>query len=179
MGIAETWVYSVTGDIPLGTTLWCKIQENIVIYMISWYNGMEWMNIIKWHVSYPILCCILSFWWFSGAWNLCRRFETLGSIFLGCVSKKNKWNEIAKVCVCVYIYIYMYIYIYTGKGLAQNCLNHKIQTLGNQPKERIQQSEHGESLKSTVLCSWSEGDCRSRKQRIATLTGIVRWYTLK
>ena len=28
---------------------------------------------------------------------------------------------------------------------------HKIQTLGNQPKERIQHSQHGESLKSRII----------------------------
>jgi hypothetical protein len=59
------------------------------------------------------------------------RFGTICPIFIGCVNR---------------------VVFFTRRMKMEQCFGmsaHKIQTPGNHPKERIQHSEHGESLKSS------------------------------
>jgi hypothetical protein len=45
--------------------------------------------------SWQASSCILTFWWFSGVWILCRRFGTLCSIFIGDVlTLPMKWKRV-------------------------------------------------------------------------------------
>jgi hypothetical protein len=75
--------------------------------MISLYSGMECMDIIKGHLSYPKLCCILSFGLFSGAWTSCADVSehSFSAIFIGVVSSKNDWDEIATVFIQVQVWL--------------------------------------------------------------------------
>jgi hypothetical protein len=47
--------------------------------------------------------CILSFGWFHGIWILCADISEhpVCSIFIGCVNKKNNWDEITRLFIQV------------------------------------------------------------------------------
>jgi hypothetical protein len=69
--------------------------------------------------NYEAVCCILSLGDSPASEFYCPAFRnTVCSIFIGCVNKKNNWN--ATEC--------------------SETSAHKIHTLGNHPKERIQRS---------------------------------------
>jgi hypothetical protein len=77
---------------------------------------------------------------------VCRRFGTLCSIFIRGVSRKNNGDEIFSTYT-----------LYADETECSETSAYKIQTPGNYPKERIQHSEHGESLKSrffSLLPPW-------------------------
>ena len=52
-------------------------------------------------------CRILSFGWFHGAWIVCAEVSerSVGSIYIGGVSRKNKWDEIARVFILVKVWL--------------------------------------------------------------------------
>jgi hypothetical protein len=74
-------------------------------------------------------CCILAFGWFPGIWILWADVSEHCSVFIGGAFVTMEQIECFETSA------------------------YKIQTPGNRPKERIQHSEHGESLKSkTIIC---------------------------
>ena len=87
-----------------------------------------------------ILDCILSFGWFPGVWILCAVVSkhSLCSIFIGGVSTA-----------------------YEDGTECSETTAHKIQTPGNRLKERIQHSEHRESLKSEIILDCFPSFCTS------------------
>jgi cytochrome c-type biogenesis protein CcmE len=85
-----------------------------------------------------------------GSEFMCRHFGTLCSIFIVGVRKKIGYFEMSAhkiqsrrfgtLCSIFIVGVRKKIGYFVTSA-------HKIQTLGNHPKERIQHSEHGESLK--------------------------------
>jgi len=95
---------------------------------------------------------VFTFGWFSCIWILCSDVSEFSvcSIFVGGVSKKNNQEDLYKYLnnlVPVYLHAYT---IYEKGTKCSETSEHKIQKPGNRPKERIQHSEHGESLKSRM-----------------------------
>jgi len=74
--------------------------------MISLYNGMEWMDKNK---RTRALLNIMLYSFFLMILRrlkfMCRRFETLCATFIGGVSNKNNWDEIAKVYIQVKVWL--------------------------------------------------------------------------
>ena len=69
-----------------------------------------------------------------------RRFGTLCSFLIGCVNKKNNWDEIFLFPRSMKV----------EQTERSETSAHKIQTPGNHPKERMQHSKHGETFKSQI-----------------------------
>jgi len=85
-----------------------------------------------------------SFWAIPRRLNfMCRRFGTLCPIFIGRANKKN--NRDVPVILPAYNN-------YEDGTKCSETSAHKIQKPGNHPKETMQHSEHGESLKSRIKC---------------------------
>ena len=85
---------------------------------------------------------------------MCRRFGTLCSIFTGGVSRKNGYTTYEDGTECF------------------ETSAHKIQTLGTYPKERIQLSEHGESLISSLDNLFSTRRTKGWRLPLSTLQSV-------
>jgi hypothetical protein len=79
---------------------------------------------------------------------MCRRFGILCPIFIGVVNRKNNRDEAARVVKQVVLVILPTYTTYEDETGCSETSAYKIQTQGNHPKEGIQYSQHGESLKS-------------------------------
>ena len=78
---------------------------------------------------------------------ICRRFGTLGSIFIG-------------------------RYAYDDGTVCSETSAHKIQTPENYPEENIQHTEHGESLKSRILQTSSRTTREGVHWRLSSFTAL-------
>jgi hypothetical protein len=93
------------------------------------------------------------------------------SIFIGGVSRKNNWDEIVGIFIREKVWLenslsqsksQLFFVLNTAYEDGTECSEtsaYKIQKPGNHPKEIIQRSEHGESLKSGTWNVSTSGTC--------------------
>jgi len=63
-------------------------------FVIYRYRRPRALWILEFKLSPCCECCILSFGWFPDVWNrMCRRFETLCSIFIGRLEDGTECSE--------------------------------------------------------------------------------------
>jgi len=85
-------------------------------------SGINAKKLLTWYSNN--YSCILSFGWFTGVWILCA--------------------DVSEHSVSSILH-------HLWRWKCSDLLAHKIHTPGNHPKERIQHSEHGKSLKSRII----------------------------
>jgi len=118
----------------------------------TWCQGYPWLE-LNWPPPLPPRClyivhndscvvCILSFGPFPGVWILYADVSehSVCSIFIGGVRRKNNRVEMPLTSRMKM----------EQTGCSETSA-YKIQTPGNDPRERIRHSEHGESLKSRTM----------------------------
>ena len=96
---------------------------NILVYELTFFLSCSFFWVISWRLNF-----------------ISRRLGTLCFIFMRGVGRKNNGDEIFPTYT-----------VYADETERSETSAYKIQTPGNYPKERIQHSEHGKSLKSRLF----------------------------